>query len=331
VSRLRVALVGLGLAVGPHARSLADLSDRVEVRWAASRSEARTAAFARDWGWPVTIDVQAAITDPEVDAVLLLTPPGSHLDLARRAFDAGKHVLVEKPLEVTLEGARALVAEARAADRMLGAVLQYRFRAGSLALKGLLSTGSLGEVAMAALSVHWWRPQAYYDEPGRGTLSRDGGGVLMTQAIHALDLFRGLVGPLTVRCAQATTTALHTMETEDCAAALVSLGNGAPGIVSATTAFVGGSPDRIEVAGTAGSAVLEGGRLRVQFIDGRTETVETERATGAGSDPMDFPHGPHRALIADFLEAIAQGRQPMVSGEEALATQELIAEILAAS
>lgn len=330
MSRIGVAVVGLGLAVEPHARSLSDLSDQVHVRWAASRSEARTRAFAERHPWPVTTDVDAAISDPAVDVVLLLTPPASHLELARKAFAAGKHVLVEKPLDISLERAAALVEAARAADRALGVVLQYRFREASMRLQALLDSGALGEIAMAALTVHWWRPQSYYDEPGRGTLARDGGGVLMTQAIHALDLFRALVGPVSVTAAHAATTPVHRMETEDYAAALVRLGNGAPGTISATTAFVEGGPDRIEIAGTKGSAILSGGMLEVRFLDGGGERVLAERAVGGGGDPMDFPHEPHRAVIADFLDAVRTGRPPLVHGGEALATQKLIGDILSA-
>jgi predicted dehydrogenase len=178
------------------------------------------------------------------------------------------------------------------------------------------------------MTVPWWRPQGYYDEPGRGTLARDGGGVLMTQAIHTLDLFRSLVGVSEVVAAQATRTAMHRMETEDYASALVRLGNGAPGsIVATTTAFPGG-PERIEITGARGTAALIGRRLQIAYLDGEQEVVEAEGSTGAGANIMDFPHEAHRALIADFLDAVAQGRDPAATGEEALATQKLIGEIL---
>jgi predicted dehydrogenase len=177
--------------------------------------------------------------------------------------------------------------------------------------------------------VPWWRPQAYYDEPGRGTMARDGGGVLMTQAIHTLDLFRSLVGVTAVVAAQAVTTPMHRMETEDFASALVRLGNGAPGTIIATIAAYPGSPERIEITGTRGMASLIGGSLRLSTIGGGEETVITEGSTGSGKGFMDFPHDAHRAVLTDFLDAIERDRDPVVTGEEALATQRLIGEILA--
>jgi predicted dehydrogenase len=179
--------------------------------------------------------------------------------------------------------------------------------------------------------VPWWRPQAYYDEPGRGTMARDGGGVLMTQAIHTLDLFRSLVGVRDVVAAQAATTAAHRMETEDFASALVRLGNGAPGTIVATTAAYPGGAERIEVIGTRGMASLVGGSLRLSMLDGHEENVAAEGKTGGGANIMDFPHDAHRAVLADFLDAIEQDRDPMVTGEEALASQRLIADILVAA
>lgn len=178
------------------------------------------------------------------------------------------------------------------------------------------------------MTVQWWRPQAYYDEPGRGTMARDGGGVLLTQAIHTLDLFRSLLGVSQVEAAQVTTTAAHRMETEDYVSALVRLGNGAPGVVTATTAACPGGPERIEIIGAKGTAWLSGGSLRVAFHDGREERREVEGPTGSGANMMDFPHDNHRALIADFLDAIQESRDPAVSGEDALATQMLIEAIL---
>jgi predicted dehydrogenase len=327
--RLGVALVGLGLAVEPHARSLLELSDALDVRWAMSPSPDRTAAFGARYPFPVTNELGQAIADPAVDLVLLLTPPNTHLELGRACLAAGKHLLVEKPLDAELGNARELVAAAAAADRRLGVVLQHRFRPGAVRLRELLETTALGAVQAATVSVPWWRPQAYYDEPGRGTRARDGGGVLLTQAIHTLDLFRALVGPVEVIAARSMTTALHRMETEDFAAALVSLAGGAVGTVLATTAFHPGAPERIEVIAAEGSATLTGGALQVSWVDGRTETLG-EPAGGGGADPMAFSHDAHRRLIEDFAAAVRESRDPLTSGREALLTQALIERLLQA-
>ncbi|CAH1664288.1 Gfo/Idh/MocA family oxidoreductase [Hyphomicrobiales bacterium] len=329
--KLGIAVIGLGPASLPHSKSLLDLADRAEVRWAVSRTQDRAKAYAAQFPFPTTTDLDAVLADPTVDACIVLTPPSSHLDVSAACLEAGKHVLVEKPLELTSARGQRLVGTARRTGRTFGVTLQHRFRPSSLRLKAALQSGELGTIETAFLSVPWWRPQSYYDEPGRGTLARDGGGVLLTQAIHSLDLFRSLVGVSKVVAAQARTTALHRMETEDYVSALLETGNGAPATLVTTTAAFPGYPERIEIAGTKGYAALIGGRLRLAFLDGREEIVEAEGSTGSGANIMDFPHDAHRAVIADFLDAIAQGRDPVVTGEEALASQRLVDDILQAA
>ncbi len=323
-----LAIIGLGNALEPHAKALAELSARVRVVWAAARSEARLATADRH-GWPVTTDIARAVHDPAVDAVLVLTPANAHLAVAEAAFAAGKHVLCEKPLAASFADAEHLVAAGRRANRRLGVVLQMRFRPGSRRLHQVLRTGELGEVQAAAMSVPWWRPQSYYDQPGRGTRAQDGGGVLITQAIHTLDLFRWLLGIAAIDAAQVRCTALHRMETEDYASALVRLGNGAPGTIMATTAFHPGRPEWIEVIGARGTARLEGGSLRLSFIDGREETLADEGGSGSGANLMGFSHAAHQAVLTDFLDAIETGRDPAIPGEESLETQRVIETILA--
>ena len=327
--RLGVAIIGLGNAFEPHAKSLRDLLDRVDVRWAAAPSGDRLQDVAARHVFPVTTDIDQAIADPEVAAVILLSPANTHLELARRCFALGKHVLCEKPLDISIERAERLVKAGRGAGLRLGVVLQSRFRPGSVRLRRALQAGTLGRIEAASLVVPWWRPQEYYDEPGRGTRWRDGGGVLLTQAIHALDLFRSLVGVREVSAAQVATTALHRMETEDYAAALVRLGNGAPGTIMATTAAYPGSAEVIRVIGTEGSAWLSGGALRVSLLDGTREVVEDQGGSGGGASVMAFSHDAHRDLISDFVDAIEEERDPAVTGEEALASQRLVDAILA--
>ncbi|WP_353182281.1 Gfo/Idh/MocA family oxidoreductase [Bosea sp. (in: a-proteobacteria)] len=329
--KLGIAVIGLGPASLPHSKSLLDLADRAEIRWAVSRTPDRAKAFAAQFPFPTTTDLDAVLADPAVDAAIVLTPPSSHLDVSALCLEAGKHVLVEKPLELTSARGWRLVDTARRTGRTFGVVLQHRFRPASLRLKAALDSGELGSIEAAFLNVPWWRPQSYYDEPGRGTLARDGGGVLLTQAIHSLDLFRSLVGVSKVVAAQARTTALHRMETEDYVSALLETGHGAPATLIATTAAYPGYPERIEITGTKGYASLIGGRLRLAFLDGREEIVEAEGSTGSGANIMDFPHDAHRAVIADFLDAIEQRRDPVVTGEEALASQELVDAILKAA
>jgi predicted dehydrogenase len=323
-----ISVIGLGNALQPHARSLVDLADRVRVVWAAASSERRLHDVAQRYGFPTTTDIARAIEDPAVDAVLVLTPANAHLPIAEAAFAAGKHVLCEKPLEVSIERGERLIAAGRRANRHLGICLQHRFRPGSQRLRERLEAGVIGEVQAATLIVPWWRPQSYYDEPGRGVLARDGGGVLITQAIHSLDLFRWLLGISRIEAAQVRTTALHHMETEDYVAALVRLSNDAPGTIIATVAAYPGSPESLHIIGSRGSARLDGGNLRIACVDGGEEVFTDTAGTGSGASVMAFSHDAHRAVLNDFLDAIEQERDPAIPGEEALSTQRIIEDLL---
>jgi predicted dehydrogenase len=326
-----VALIGLGMAVTPHARSLIDLADRVDVAWAFSPSEATRASFARRFPFPVTGDMAAIVRDPAIDAALVLTPPGAHLSVVREFAAAGKHVLLEKPLEVSRARAEELVDVCEQAGVTLAVVLQHRFRAAARALAAKVAAGELGPLANAAVSVRWWRPQSYYDVPGRGTLARDGGGVLITQAIHTLDLFLDLTPPLAEVVAFAGTSALHRMETEDTVTAALRFDGGALGALDATTAAYPGFPERIELTGTKATAVLTPGKLDTSYQDGRRETFGEEMASGGGADPMAFAHDAHRAVLAEFLDALDAGRAPVNSGRAALRVHDLIEALLESS
>jgi hypothetical protein len=164
----------------------------------------------------------------------------------------------------------------------LAVMLQHRLREAAVGLRGILAAGELGELVSANASVRWWRPQSYYDEPGRGTLARDGGGVLITQAIHMLDLLLSLIGLPDRVTGVASTSPMHSMEGEDCAAALLHYARGAVAVVQATTAAYPGFAERIELNCTAGSATLESGRLQVNFLSGKTMTIGAAQGSGGG-------------------------------------------------
>ncbi len=330
MAKRRIAVIGAGMAIPPHAQSLIDLADRVEVAGVFSRERDKLDRFAaRFSGLPVTDALEPLLADRSIDAVMVLTPPTTHLEVVERAAAAGKHVLLEKPVEATLERATRLVETAERAGITLGLVLQSRFKPTALKLEALIRDGALGTIAAASASVRWWRPQGYYDEPGRGTKARDGGGVLLTQAIHALDLFGSLAGPIAEVTGFAATSALHRMETEDLVCAGVRFANGALGTIDATTASYPGFPERLELVGTRATAVLHGnGALELFWQDGKKESFEGERAFGGGADPMAFVHDHHRAVLTDFLDALDQKRQPKVHGREALKVHRLIDALL---
>ena len=332
MARTRVGLIGLGMAVTPHAKSLLDLRERVEVAYAFTPSEARRRSFQAQFPFPLCDRLETILEDRGVSAVLILTPPNTHLDIVRRAAAAGKHVLLEKPVETTTERAAELVQVCRDADVRLGVVLQHRFRPAAVRLREMLGAGALGALVGCSATIRLWRPQSYYDQPGRGTRARDGGGVLMTQGIHTLDLMLSLAGPVAEVSAYATTTSVHRMETEDLVCAAVRFANGALGVIEATTSAYPGFPERIEITGGTGTAVLAGTRLDVFHHDGRvTRMAPDMSAGGTGADPMDFPHDYHRAVIGDFLDALDDGREPAIAGAEALRVHRLIDALIEAA
>jgi len=331
VKKIGIGIVGLGLAVKPHALALKDLAAKVDVVGGFSPSAARRAAFAQAWEMPVVDRLAALLDNPRVDAVLILTPPRAHAEVTIAAARAGKHVLLEKPVDVDLAQARALIEEVERCDRKLAVVFQHRFRPGSLALRELLLENALGDLLSASASIRWWRPAEYFAQAGRGMKARDGGGVLLSQAIHTLDLLLDLVGPAETVLAACRTSPLRPIDTEDVACATVTYANGAIGVIDATTVAYPGYPERIEIAGTRGSAVLEGERLVVQIAGNPLRVVEGSSAGGGGVDPMAFSHGPHRLLIEDFVDAVREDRPPRTLGRRALPVHALIDAILASS
>jgi predicted dehydrogenase len=223
------------------------------------------------------------------------------------------------------------VAAARDAKVTLGVVLQHRFRPAGMKLAQIIESGALGPIVNCSTTIRLWRPQSYYDQPGRGTKARDGGGVLLTQGIHTLDLMLSLAGHVEEVCGFAATTRVHRMETEDLVCAAARFTSGAFGTIEATTAAYPGFPERIEIAGMRGTASLAGTELKVQFHDGSSvEMAPDTTAGGTGADPMAFPHDYHRAVLADFLDAIDEKRPPRVCGEEALRVHRLIDALLEA-
>ena len=331
LKKIGVGLVGLGLAIKPHALALHDLAGKVEVVGGFSPSPARRAEFAATYRLPVVDSFRALCDDTRIDALMILTPPRTHLELATAAAQAGKHVLLEKPVAVDLAEATALVDAVERHDRRLAIVFQHRFRAGAIALRDLLRAGALGDLVSVSTSIRWWRSAEYFAQPGRGMKARDGGGVLLTQAIHTLDLLLDLAGPARQVMAACRTSPLRRIDTEDIACATVTYDNGAVGVIDATTTAYPGYPERIELAGTRGSAVLEAERLVAQLAGQPPIVVEGSGAGGGGADPMAFSHEPHRRLIEDFVDAIAQGRPPHANGRSALAVHALIDAMLASS
>ncbi|MBV9738272.1 MAG: Gfo/Idh/MocA family oxidoreductase [Hyphomicrobiales bacterium] len=325
----RLAVIGLGMAAKPHLSSLRDLADRVEVAACYTPSAERRASFAAAQpDLPASDDLNGIFADPSIAALLLLTPPFSHLDLILRAAKAGKHVLVEKPLDASVARARQAVEAMEQAKLRLGVVLQHRFRAASRRLVDLVAKGELGPLISGSAAIRWWRTPDYYAQAGRGMKARDGGGVLLTQAIHTLDLFQHLAGPIARVAAFAKTSPLRNIDTEDVVGAAIQFANGAVGTIDATTVAYPGFPERIELACERATIVLTAETLDLYYKDGRHVHEEGPESKSGGADPMAFSHEAHRGVLADFLDALDEGRDPAISGREALKVQLLIEALL---
>ncbi|MBA4327290.1 MAG: gfo/Idh/MocA family oxidoreductase [Polaromonas sp.] len=328
---MRIGMVGAGQASAPHLQSIRDLAAEVTLARVVARSPGKLAALDLPAGTVTSTRLEDILEDASIEAVLVLTPPNTHGEIVERLARAGKHVLVEKPLDISLEKAQQMVDICEQSGVKLAVMLQHRMRDASLALARLIREGALGPLLSASASIRWWRPQTYYDEPGRGTLARDGGGVLMTQAIHTLDLMLSLTGMPDRVLAMAGTSAVHQMECEDTVAAVLRYPNGAIASIAATTAAWPGFPERIALNFTGGSATLEAGELRAELTDGRKIQVGVRQATGSGANPMAFDHAFHRALLQDFVASVRNGTQPSVTGRSALQVQQLINAIMASS
>jgi predicted dehydrogenase len=328
-----IGIVGLGLAVAPHMLAVKELQAAGRARFVGgfARNADRRAAFAATWRAPVFDSLEALLAEPGLGLVIVLTPPGAHLPVAEAAAAAGKHLLVEKPLEITTARAEALVAMAARAGVSLGVVFQHRFRAGALRLSQAVAGGELGTLLSCSAQIRWWRDAAYFAQAGRGMKTRDGGGVLLTQAIHTLDLLLHLAGPVAELAGFARTSPLRAIDTEDIVTAALRFRNGAIGAVDATTVAEPGFPERIEIAGTGGSAMLVAERLELHVKGRPVEVLDRGLAGGGGADPMAFDHGPHRAMIAEMLDAIAEGRTPSNAGATGLSVLRLIDAVLESS
>ena len=320
-----LGVVGAGMAAKPHALALNALRDRIAVRGVWRRNRAELDQFCTTYDLPAAESYEALLADPAIDAILVLTPPNAREEIVAAAAKAGKHVLMEKPVERTTAAAERIVTACDAAGVRLGVIFQHRFRAASMALGEKVRSGELGALHAVHLVVPWWRPQqGYYDKPGRGSVAQDGGGVLITQAIHSLDLMLSLTGPVKAVTALAATTGLHQMETEDFVAGGLEFANGAVGGLMATTANFPGGAESLTLNFDKASATLTGGNLTLTRFDGRIETIGEASSSGGGADPMAFPFDWHMAQIAEFADAVEAGRQPVSTGHTALAVHRLI-------
>jgi len=323
------ALIGTGMVAATHLAAIRDAQPPVRLAGVLARSDRSARAFAASasaqLGYEVGVyDSIAAVAASDVDFAIIVTPPDARMALVAPLAKAGKAILLEKPLGRDSTEAAALVQGCADAGVPLGVLFQHRMRAASLAAARLVASGTLGTLGLVEITVPWWRPQSYYDEPGRGTYARDGGGVLISQAIHTLDLALSLTGPVTHVHAMCATTRFHQMEAEDFVSAGLRFANGAVGSLVASTASFPGGAETITLHHDHATLRLGEGIAHVHWRDGRTQTHGTTASTGGGADPMAFTHAWHQSVLEDFVSALHENRPPAITGADALAAHRLI-------
>ncbi len=327
-------IVGCGMIARFHAKAIAEMRGSQLVA-CHSRDLAKATAFAKEYGGTPYDDLASMLRDPRLDVVTICTPSGAHLEPGLEAARAGKHVLVEKPLEVTTQRCDRLIAECERRQVHLGTIFPSRFHRSARTLKTAVDQNRFGAISVADAIVKWYRTQQYYDSgKWRGTWQLDGGGALMNQAIHSVDLLVWLMGPVRGVSAMTALRAHERIEVEDTAVASLEFESGALGTIVATTAAFPGSLKRIEIAGSQGMAVLEEEALvdwrfaKPTKADAKILTEMQGNTTGGGaSDPSAIGHASHRELFKDFLKGIHGKASTKIDGNEGRRSVELIQAI----
>jgi len=321
-----VGIAGCGVIAATHAAAIGAIGEAGGARLVAvtDADAGRAAAFASSHGCAAEPDLAALLARADIDVVCVCVPSGLHAEVGIRAAAAGKHLVVEKPIDVSLAAADRLIAAASGAGVSMTVISQHRFDPGPAKLRRLLDDSALGRLVLGEAVTKWHRTQGYYDSAGwRGTWALDGGS-LLNQGIHYVDLLRWCLGPVAEVCAVMATRA-HRMEAEDIALATLRFRSGALGTIVTTTAAFPGSAQRLEITGTAGTVVIEDGEItRLALAAGPGPGAGNGAAAqAAASDAAAIGARAHAAQLADMLAAIDSGREPSVTGQDGRAALEL--------
>jgi UDP-N-acetyl-2-amino-2-deoxyglucuronate dehydrogenase len=320
---IRFAIIGSGGIAAKHAQAIDAIPGaKLVAVWGQMPEQGQ--AFAREHGAEFVPDIEELAAREDIDAVTIATPSGTHEMAALPFLRKGKAVLCEKPLEVTLEKVDSILTAARENNAVLAGVLQLRLGLGAQAMKKAVAEGRFGRLALCSAYLKWWRDQSYYDAVDwRGTWNLDGGGALMNQGIHGVDLLQWLAGMPSEVFAFSGCIAHERIEVEDTIAVALKYPNGALGVIEAATSCKPGFAMRIELCGEKGSAVLEDDRIvRWQFDeevpgDEDIRNAKSGGIVGGSSDPRAIGFEGHRVLIEDLVNALREKRPPMIPGTEA--------------
>ncbi|MDD4891182.1 MAG: Gfo/Idh/MocA family oxidoreductase [Phycisphaerae bacterium] len=324
-------IIGTGMIADFHARAIADLPNAKLVAGCDINRE-RVDAFAAKHACRAYTDFQQMLADRDVDVVTISTPSGLHIEPAVAAAEHGKHVVCEKPLEVTLERIDRMIAAHAKAGTVLAGVFQSRFSPVNQLIKQTVDAGRFGRLTFGSAYCPWWRTQEYYGKGGwKGTRAMDGGGALMNQSIHAIDLLQWVMGPVKSICGLTAKLAHPQIEVEDTAGAVLEFANGALGLIQGATSMWPGQSKRLEICGDAGTAISVEDSLSFWSFANETPADEAIRRThmtaassGGAADPAAISHVGHTRCFASALEAIQTGKPPAVDGAAARKAVEII-------
>jgi predicted dehydrogenase len=334
-SSVRFALVGCGAISATQIKALLALAPEVELSYVCDSDRNRAIATADKFGLSV-LDFEAICADPTIDVVTICTPTGVHAELAIRALQAGKHVIVEKPMDISTAACQQLKAAAEAAGRLCSVISQHRYDPASRVVRDALDAGKLGDLIFTEARIPWFRTQEYYDsEAWRGTWAIDGGGALTNQGIHTVDLMLWFAGPVARVFARMATVGHERIEVEDLITVQVEFKSGMMGTVLGSTAMYPGFPISLGVYGTQGSALIEGDELQSLAIQGeatvsgsganahalQVATGGTRSASAEAEKPSDATWqwgDAHREQFRDFASCTRSGNTPIVTAQDGL-------------
>ena len=315
---MRIGLVGTGAISHKHAESYSAIG--YDLVACSNRGRQKGEQFASQYGCDFVPDYSDLCARADIDIVDVCTFPDSHVDICRSAAANGKHVLLQKPMALTVDDCRTMIGLCADADVRLGVVSQHRFDESSIFLKRAIGEGRLGRILQVDGYVKWHRPQSYYDRPGKGTWAVEGGGALINQGIHTADVMQYLGGPVKRAFAHWQLGATHEMEAEDLVNAVLVYESGAGGVLQAATAALPGYPERIEIHGSKGTAIITGDQLTAWDVDGDSGD-DAPLASGVDSgaaDPMAISIANLQRQFRDFGRAVREGGAPLVDGAEGL-------------
>ncbi|WP_339921821.1 Gfo/Idh/MocA family oxidoreductase [uncultured Cyclobacterium sp.] len=329
---LGFGIIGTGAIAGMHAAAI-NAFEGSELVAVLSSTQSRAKQAAEKFNVPADFEIDQFLRREDIDVVCICTHSGNHLEPAIEAAKAGKHILLEKPIEVSTERADLLINACEQAGVKLGVIFQNRLKPGYLKLKEAVKAGKIGKLLMGTAAINWYRDPSYYSSSSwKGTKEGDGGAALINQGVHTIDLLLDIMGDAEAVYGQVKTM-VHQIEGEDLATAIVNFKNGALGSITGGTSLFPGNPERLEIYGEKGNIILEGGKIIAWNIKGEeTQMIPGSDIGGSGaSDPMAIDFKLHQGQIEDMVNAIRTDNTPVVTGQDAKRSLALILGIYSSS